>query len=146
MIELIKFQTERSPQPMKLNRIIIMFLTIALLCLAIPATLWMTNSTAAPGQAVLDKLLKAVEAGDYDSFVADGNDTFKAGMTKQMMQGVSGMFAPRLKKGYEYSYLGQLKQQGHAVLLWKITFKDGGDDILAKLTIKDDKVTGFWLQ
>ena len=59
---------------------------------------------------------------------------------------VSNQLAPRMKKGYECSYLGDLKQQGFHVLLWKLMFKDGGDDTLAKLALKDGKVAGFWLQ
>ena len=41
---------------------------------------------------------------------------------------------------------GQLKQQGCQVHLWKLVFKDGGDDTLAKLVLKDGRVAGFWLQ
>jgi hypothetical protein len=95
---------------------------------------------------VLDKLLKAVEANDYDSFVADGTDAVKAGLTKQMLEGVSKQLAPRLKKGYTCSYLGELKQQDCRVCLWKLAYKDGGDDTLAKLVLKDSKVAGFLLQ
>jgi hypothetical protein len=95
---------------------------------------------------MLDKLLKSVEENDYAAFVADGTDEFKAGLTKQMLEGVSAQIAPRMKKGYECSYLGQLRQQGCEVYLWKLTYKDGDDDTLAKLVIKDGKVAGFWLQ
>ena len=58
------------------------------------------------------KLLAAVEANDYDAFVAQGNATFKAGLTKQMLEGVSAQLASRMKKGYDSLYLGALKQQG----------------------------------
>ena len=95
---------------------------------------------------VLDKLLKAVEANDYDSFVADGTAEVKAALTKQMLEGVSAQMAPRMKKGYEAKYLGELKQSGCKVYLWKLAYKDGGDDTLARLTLKDGKVAGFLLQ
>jgi hypothetical protein len=95
---------------------------------------------------ILMKLLDAVEEGDYDRFVADGNAGFKAGITKQMLEGVSGQLAPRMRKGYHPVYLGQLKQQGCKVYLWKLVFKGGGDDTLAKLVLKEGKVAGFWLQ
>ena len=97
-------------------------------------------------RTTLDKLLRAVEANDYDSFVADGNDAFKTGLTKPMLQGVSGQLSPRLKKGYVCSYLGELKQQGCRGFLWKVAYKDRGDDTLAKLVLKDGKAAGFWLQ
>ncbi len=100
-----------------------------------------TDTTAA-----LTKLLDAVAACDYDSFVADGNAAFKAGLTKQMLEGVCAQLSPRMKKGYDSTYLGRLKQQGCQVYLWKLVFKDGGDDTLAKLVLKDGKVAGFWLQ
>ena len=123
-----------------------MFLGVASVCLALSAMPGRAAEPAEPGRAVLNKLLKAVEANDYDKFVADGTDGFKAGITRQMVQGVSGQLAPRMKKGYDCVYLGELKQQGCSVLLWKLVYKDGGDDTLAKLWLKDGKVAGFLLQ
>jgi hypothetical protein len=95
---------------------------------------------------ILKRLLGAVEASDYESFVANGNAAFKAGITKQMFEGVSIQLSSRMKKGYDTTYLGQLKQQGCQVYLWKLVFKDAGDDTLAKLVLKDGRVAGFWLQ
>lgn len=122
--------------------------TVQWLCmwLALAAMPCLAGDTDAPSRAMLNKLLKAVETNDYDSFVSDGSDAFKAGMTKPMLQGVSGQLSPRMKKGYTCWYLGELAQQGCRVLLWKLTYQDGGDDTLAKLVLKDEKVTGFWLQ
>jgi len=110
----------------------------AVVCLAAGA-----EDSARP---VLDKLLKAVQANDYGSFVADGTAEVKAALTEQMLEGVSAQIAPRLKKGYGATYLGELKQSGCQVYLWKLTYKDGGDDTLAKLALKDGKVAGFLLQ
>jgi len=101
------------------------------------------QETARP---LLDKLLDAVKANDYDSFVAEGTSEVKAGLTRQMLEGVSLQMAPRMKKGYDVTYLGELKQQGCQVTLWKLAYKDGGDDTLARLTLKDGKVAGFLLQ
>jgi hypothetical protein len=79
-------------------------------------------------------------------YAVDGTPEVKAGLTKQMLEGVSAMMAPRMKKGYGVTYLGELKQQGCRVYLWKLTYKDGGDDTLARLTLKEGKVAGFLLQ
>jgi hypothetical protein len=87
-----------------------------------------------------------MEANDYASFVADGTAEVKALLTKQMMEGVSAQMAPRMKKGYDATFLGELKQQGCQVYLWKLAYKDDGDDTLAKLSLKDGKVAGFLLQ
>ena len=115
-------------------------------CLAVSVSVCIAGDAAESARPPLDKLLKAVEANDYANFVAEGSEAFKAGLTKQMLEGVSAQLAPRLQKGYEVSYLGELKQQGCQVHLWKLAYKDGGDDTLAKLVLKDGKVAGFWLQ
>ncbi|MFA6291028.1 MAG: hypothetical protein WC637_04560 [Victivallales bacterium] len=132
---------------MKMNaRRIIVVSCVLCFSMVFMAMQCLAGDPAEHGRATLDKLLKAVELNDYDSFVADAGDAFKAALTKPMLQGVSGQLSPRMKKGYACQYIGELSQQGCKVLLWKITYKDGGDDTLAKLVIKEGKVTGFWLQ
>jgi hypothetical protein len=133
-------------KPMNIRSVIAAVSGVVCVWLALAATTCFAAEPAESGRPVLDKLLKATEANDYDSFVADGTDIFKAALTKQMLQGVSAQLSPRMKKGYQCSYLGELNQQGCRVLLWKLAFKDGGDDTLAKLVLKDGKVAGFWLQ
>lgn len=94
-------------------------------------------------QTTFTSLMAAIEENNYDNFVAQGNVVFKQGITKQMFTQVSKQLAPRMKKGYSAVFLGELKQQGYQVYLWKVTFQDGGDDFLAKLSLKDGKVGGF---
>jgi hypothetical protein len=98
-------------------------------------------ANAEPGETrILKKLLGAVEVNDYDSFVADGNAAFKAGLTKQMLESVSIQLSTRMKKGYDTTYLGQLKQQWGQVYLWKLVYKDDGDDTLVKLVQTKNKL------
>jgi hypothetical protein len=131
---------------MNARRMIVAVACVVCVSLALSARLCWAGDPAEPGRATLDTLLKAVEANDYESFVSDGSDAFKTGITKPMLQGVSDQLSPHMKKGYTCSYLGELAQQGCRVLLWKLTYKDGGDDTLAKLVLKHGKVTGFLLQ
>jgi len=95
---------------------------------------------------LLKNLLVAVQNNDYDGFVSNGTAAFKAGLTPQMLAGVSAQLAARMNRGYGITYLGQLRQQGLGVYLWKLSFTDGSDDTLAKLVLDQDKVAGFWLQ
>ncbi len=94
-------------------------------------------------QELFQKLMDATKANDYDAFVADGDSGFKAGITKQMFEGVSEQIAPRMKEGYQAIYWGQLSQRGYAVYVWKLEFEDRGDAFLARLSVKDGKVAGF---
>jgi len=95
---------------------------------------------------ILTKILNAVENNDLNNFVIDGDNQFKAAITKQMFDGLNAMIAPRMKKGYKIVSLGTLNQQGCQIYLRKLVFKDGNDDILVKLALRNGKVAGFWFQ
>ena len=114
--------------------------------MALSATFFPVEAADEPGRENLDKLLRGIEENDYSTFIADGTPLFKKSLTKAAFQSVSNQVAPRLKKGYTTSYLEELKQQGCRVLLYKLSYSDGGDDTLAKLVLQDGKVAGFWLQ
>jgi hypothetical protein len=64
-------------------------------------------------------------------------------MTKNLFDGVHVMFGPRFDKGYTPEYLCEMKKGGETVYLWKLSFKDGGDDMLLQFAMKDNKVSGF---
>ena len=99
-----------------------------------------------PPEYLLKMLLAAVEINYYDKFISEGDKAFQKGITRDALTSVYNQLGPRLKKGYHFTYLVSMKQGGYEVHLWKLEFKDGGDDILAKLAWKDHKVSGFWLQ
>ncbi|MEH2173567.1 hypothetical protein [Nostoc sp.] len=96
-------------------------------------------------QRTFTSLINAVEQNNYTQFISLGNAAFKEGITRQTFTQVSRQLAPRIKKGYSAVFLGNLNQQGYQVYLWKLTFFDGGDDVLARLILKDGKIGGFWL-
>jgi|CZKI01.1.fsa_nt_gi hypothetical protein len=91
------------------------------------------------------KLFTSIENSDYDAFVADGTSAFK-GITKEQFEAVCVQLAPKLKAGHTVSFLGELKQHGFRVTIWKVSFIDGSDDALATLSVKDGKVGGFWIK
>ena len=128
------------------GKIVSVVSSIVCIWLVLSVTSCFAGEIPEPERAVLDKLLKATEANDYNSFVADGDAGFKAGITTQVLERVSAQLSPRMKQGYQCSYLGELRQRGCRVLLWKLVYKVGGDDVLAKLVLRDGKVAGFWLQ
>ncbi len=99
-----------------------------------------------PVTLIMSNILKAIKANDYNNFVADGNDKFRAKVTKQKVESLSNKFSVKMKNGYSTSYLDQLYQQGCKVYLWKLVYVTAGDDTLVKLVLRDGKVAGFWLK
>ncbi len=98
-----------------------------------------------PAKNTSDKLVSALVHNDYDAFIADGDTAFK-GLKKEQFEAVCKQLSTRFKAGHEVTWLGELKQKGYSVSLWKFTFKDGGDDLLGTLSIKDGKVAGYWIK
>jgi hypothetical protein len=97
-------------------------------------------------EGTVHALLAAIATNNYDAFVANAAPVLKTRITKETFTQVSTQLSPRLKKGYKLQYLGSLKQQGVEVFLWKITYTDGGDDMLARLVMQEGKVAAFWFQ
>ncbi len=96
--------------------------------------------------AIFQKLLDAQASKNYDAFVADGTDALKAALTKTQFEAASDFLSKRFKDGYETKFLGELKRHDSQVFLYKLQCKDGGDDLLATLALKDDKVAGIFFK
>ena len=97
-------------------------------------------------QKTFDKLLNAIKAKDREAFVADATDAVKKETTKEAMDLLEKHVGSRLKGGYEATYLCQLKKGAIQVYLWKLSFKDGGDDLVALMALKDGKVASLHFQ
>ena len=99
-----------------------------------------------PDQRVVDCLktiLEATASGNYELFTTVGTPAYKAGITLQMFEGVSEQLAPRMAKHYSTTYFGNLKQHHYQVYLWKLSFEEGGDEFVARMTMDGDKVAGI---
>jgi len=103
-----------------------------------------TEAPSAP-QAEATKLVSAIASDDYEAFVVDGNAAFQR-LKKDQFESVVSQLGSKLKSGYDLTYLGDLNQKGYQVTLWRIRFQNGGDDLLATLSMKDGKVGGFWIK
>ena len=97
-------------------------------------------------EATVKRMLAATETRSRDAFVAQGDAAFQADIAPAKFNELSAQFAPRVKQGYTMTFVTQLRQQGYAVYVWKLEFKDGGDDVLLTLAVKGGKVGGLTLQ
>jgi hypothetical protein len=100
----------------------------------------------AAAQAAFGGLVAAIQANDYARFLAPMDEPMKQAVTKPVFDTVVTQYAPRLKQGYTTGYFGDMKKQGYKVHVWKMSFEDGGDDVMAELSMKDGKVGGFFLR
>lgn len=99
---------------------------------------------AAESQLV-NALLGAIQNKDYDQFIGNGTPNFGK-LDHDQFASVAGQLGPRLQGGYQLQRLGDYRQQTYQFSLWKITFRDGGDDLIGTLNMQDGKVGGFVLR
>ena len=109
-----------------------------------------TNSLRAAdsvqAQKIFQGLLAAQAAKDYDAFVADADDQLKAALTRTQFDAASNLLNRRTAGGYDTTFLGELNQHGYQVFLYRLRFKDGGDDILGTMSLMADKVGGIYFK
>jgi len=112
-----------------------------------PATLRAAAAAAKDNpEAQMKKMVEALKNRSYEAFLEGTDDTMKAALTKQMFEGVCGQLSEPLGKGYRTTRLGQLKQLGSTVHLWKLEISGLEDQTLIKMSVKDGLVNGFLLQ
>jgi hypothetical protein len=100
----------------------------------------------AQAEQIFKSLIAAQTAKDYDAFVADADEHLKAALTKTQFDAASNFMNKRTRGGYDTAFLGELNQHGYQVFLYRLRFKDGGDDILGTMSLKDDKVGGIYFK
>ena len=94
-------------------------------------------------QTIFTNLIATLVADNYDGYMADCTADMKASISKPNFDHLSQMLALRTGKGYDTQYLGELNQHGYKVHLWSLRFKDGSDDVLTTLCLKDGKAGSF---
>jgi hypothetical protein len=103
---------------------------------------WAEDPAAA--DAIFKKLLAAQAGKDYNAFVAVGTTQLKAALSKTQFEASSDVLNARFTGGYESTLLGELNMRGCEVYLYRLRFKDDGDDILGTLSLKNGKVAGIY--
>jgi hypothetical protein len=104
------------------------------------------SQTPQQPEAIMTSMLGAIQANSLADFDALGDQTVKSAMTQQILDTMNQLLGPRLKQGYTVVGMGTLRKEGSLVYLWKLEFKDAGDDVLVTMAMKDGKVAGFYLR
>ena len=129
-------------------RNLVTYLAAGAICLVLAPQKPALAAGAAPAgvERVLVKMIEAVKAESYDDFLTDADAQLKSNLSRQQFEGLCGLYTAPLRKGYKFEYLGQLRQRGMSVHLWKIAVVDGQDEGLIRLVLKDGKTYGFTVQ
>ena len=132
------------PGSVVIRRMFTALLLMAAALLIVPAV-QAASSGGSADKPVVEQLLNAIAQNDYQRFISQGTPAF-ASVGEANFQQVADVVSPRLKQGYTVQHLGNLRQQGLDISVWKISFADNGDDLLATLNVTQGRVGGFFLR
>ncbi len=94
-------------------------------------------------EAEFRRMSTALVRRDLAAFLANGTDEAKQALTPEKFSAVCNQIGNSLANGFDTVFLTRARQQGCDVYLWKVTPKDGGDDLFMKLVLENGKVAGF---
>lgn len=98
-------------------------------------------------QRTYDRVVTAIQSADREAILTNATPQMHEALTAQVMANLAGDQGRRLKAEHEATYLTDLTQRGHRIHLWKLTFKDGGDDIILRLVLDaNGKLAGVFFQ
>jgi RNA polymerase sigma factor (sigma-70 family) len=96
-------------------------------------------------KAFAEKIIQATADQDYAAFIENGDKGFKS-IKEPQFKAVCVQMEKQFKGGYDVTYLGDLKAKNFATTLWRVSFKDGSDDALGTMSVRNGKVAGFLMQ
>jgi hypothetical protein len=91
---------------------------------------------------VAARVLKAVQAQDYDAFVALGDRGVRK-MQAEDFRSLVERHASRLRLGHELRPLDERWRGTVLVRRWKLIFKDGSPDAVLMLGVREGRVATF---
>ena len=91
----------------------------------------------------IQRLVAAIKAGDVDTFRGSLTPDFATDMTPKAVAALFEQLSPAMAAGYSLHALGSLQQDGMTVHIYKISLKDGGNDLLLRAVMDSDKISGL---
>lgn len=119
---------------------------LALLVLTLITPFSLQAETAPSPDGLAKNLIASILTTNLEQFTTNSTPDFKARATKEMLEAVNKQLGPKLRRGYELTYLGLLRQQGTIVYLYKLSARGEVEDILVRVATVNYQVAGFWLQ
>ena len=120
-------------------------LTLCWAAAALPLQAGVHDEAEPAVQREVQRLIKAICDRDYEAFISQGTLEHRATKKTEFVRGVT-RYRSRLLSGYDLTYLTSLRQNGNANHVWKLSPKDGSDDVIVRLILKDGVVHVFTIQ
>jgi len=96
-------------------------------------------------EAKFDTICQAYAREDYALFCSVMNDTMRDAISEEHFKSVCATVADFFKKEYSAVYFGEMSQGEHAVHFWRVSVPGKHTDLMTRVGVKDDLVSGLLL-
>lgn len=96
-------------------------------------------------EAQVRTVLHALKTGDHEALRSALTEEFRTDLTDRALRNLAKPIQDRLQEGYQIAHLGTLIQDDFPVQFWKVSFEDGGEDVLLRIVVFDREIAGFLL-
>jgi hypothetical protein len=93
--------------------------------------------------AKFQTICRAREQNDYALFCSVMDETMRTAVLRESFEATTSRLAPYFKSAYATTYMGEMIQGEHTIYFWRISAPDQNSDILVRMGVKDDLVSGI---
>jgi len=94
-------------------------------------------------EAKFNTICRAREQNDYALFCSVMDETMRAAVPKESFEATTSRLAAFFKSAYTTTYMGEMIQGEHAIYFWRISAPNQNSDVLVRMGVKDDLVSGI---
>lgn len=97
---------------------------------------WLTDQQAKKiSKPILDKMLKALEEGDYEAYTSDMSKKTKRSLTRQKFNRLLTLVKSQVGRCQSMEYVGVVNRKNVWIVLWKGEFDRAIGEVLIRLTL-----------
>jgi hypothetical protein len=94
-------------------------------------------------EAKFKAICEAYQRDDYGLFASVMNETMRTAIPRERFEGVASKLAGYFKSAYAAAYFGEMIQGEHSVYFWRVSAPGKSTDLMARMGVKDDLVSGL---
>jgi hypothetical protein len=100
------------------------------------------GGVSAEHRTLAEAILRAMERGDYEQFVAHADKRLRA-LKREEFDLLAAHNQPRLTGGHTLAFVGESERSGVQTTRWRVSFANGSAETTLTLGVREGRVASF---